>query len=250
MWRSLRRRIGTLPLAGRLLPAVPEQEIAGFAVLFDRDWYLARNSDVPAAQSDPLRHFLDVGGFEGRDPNPLFDCAWYLERNPDVRAAGFNPLVHFAKWGWREGRDPNPLFDTQRFLEANPEVESSGLDPLAYYLTHWRAGVRPPTPIFRNEWYLEHYPDVRAAGVEPLGHYLSIGAGDAAFLEKANERLQKFIQKAGILVLASHAEELVRRFCDQAIVISHGRIICRDTIEEGLRVYRESASQPAAVVAS
>ena len=76
-----------------------------------------------------------------------------------------------------------------------------------------------------------------------------IGAGDAAFLEKANERLQKFIQKAGILVLASHAEELVRRFCDQAIVISHGRIICRDTIEEGLRVYRESASQAAASVA-
>jgi ABC-type polysaccharide/polyol phosphate transport system ATPase subunit len=41
----------------------------------------------------------------------------------------------------------------------------------------------------------------------------------------------------------------VRRFCDQAIVISHGRIICRDTLEEGLRVYRESAGQPAAVVA-
>jgi len=77
-----------------------------------------------------------------------------------------------------------------------------------------------------------------------------IGAGDAAFLEKANERLQKFIQRAGILVLASHAEDLVRRFCDQAIVISHGRIICRGTIEEGLRVYRESAGQPAAVVTS
>jgi ABC-2 type transport system ATP-binding protein/lipopolysaccharide transport system ATP-binding protein len=77
-----------------------------------------------------------------------------------------------------------------------------------------------------------------------------IGAGDAAFLEKANERLQKFIQKAGILVLASHAEELVRRFCDQAIVISHGRIICRDTIDEGLRVYRETAGQPVAVSAS
>jgi len=76
-----------------------------------------------------------------------------------------------------------------------------------------------------------------------------IGAGDAAFLEKANERLQKFIQKAGILVLASHADELVRRFCDQAIVISHGRIICRGTIEEGLRVYRESAGQAAVTVA-
>jgi glycosyltransferase involved in cell wall biosynthesis len=176
MWRSLRQRIGAL--VGGPAPAKPEDGIAGLAVLFDRDWYLAQNSDVPAAQSDPLRHFLDVGGFEGRDPNPLFDCAWYLERNPDVRAAGFNPLVHFAKWGWREGRDPHTLFDTRRFLEANPEVESSGLDALAYYLTHWRAGVRPPTPIFRSQWYLERYPDVRAAGTEPLSHYLSIGAAE------------------------------------------------------------------------
>jgi len=77
-----------------------------------------------------------------------------------------------------------------------------------------------------------------------------IGAGDAAFLEKANERLQTFIQKAGILVLASHAEALVRSFCDQAIVISHGRVICRDTVEEGLRVYRESAAQAAAAPAA
>ena len=178
MWRSLRRRIGTLPLAGRLLPAVPEQEIAGFAVLFDPDWYLAQNSHVSAAQSDPWRHFLGVGAFEGCDPNPLFDCAWYLERNPDVRAAGLNPLVHYAKAGWREGRDPNALFDTRRFLEANPEIECSGLDPLAYYLTHWRAGVSPPTAVFRSQWYLERYPDVRAAGLEPLGHYLRIGGAE------------------------------------------------------------------------
>ena len=73
-----------------------------------------------------------------------------------------------------------------------------------------------------------------------------VGAGDAAFLEKANERLQKFIQKAGILVLASHAEDLVRRFCDQAIVLSHGRIVGRGTIAEGLRIYREAGGQPVA----
>ena len=176
MWRSLRQRIGAL--MGRAPPARPEEGIAGLAVLFDRDWYLARNSGLPAAQSDPWRHFLDVGAFEGRDPNPLFDCAWYLERNPDVRAAGFNPLVHYAKWGWREGRDPHTLFDTRRFLVENPEVENSGLDALSYYLTHWRAGVPPPTPIFRSQWYLERYSDVRAAGVEPLSHYLCIGAAE------------------------------------------------------------------------
>ena len=176
MWPELRQRIRAL--LGRPAPAKPEDGIAGLAVLFDRDWYLAQNAGVLAVKPDPLRHFIDVGAFEGRDPNPLFDCVWYLERNADVRAAGINPLVHYAKAGWREGRDPHTLFDTRRFLEENPEVENSGLDALSYYLTHWTAGVRLPTPIFRSQWYLERYPDVRAAGVEPLGHYLCIGAAE------------------------------------------------------------------------
>jgi glycosyltransferase involved in cell wall biosynthesis len=178
MWRSLRLRIGTLPLVDRLLPAKPEQEIAGLAVLFDRDWYLAQNPEAPEVQSDPLRHFLKKGGFEGLDPNPLFDCAWYLERNPDVRAAGLNPLVHYAKSGWREGRDPHFLFDTRRFLARHPEIQESGLDPLAFYLTYWKTGIPPPTPVFRSKWYLERYPDVRDAGLEPLCHYLRIGAAE------------------------------------------------------------------------
>jgi ABC-2 type transport system ATP-binding protein/lipopolysaccharide transport system ATP-binding protein len=64
-----------------------------------------------------------------------------------------------------------------------------------------------------------------------------IGAGDANFLEKANERLDVFIKKAGILVLASHAEGLVRRLCNKAIVMEHGRLLWSGDLEEGLQVY-------------
>ena len=38
-----------------------------------------------------------------------------------------------------------------------------------------------------------------------------IAAGDAGFLDKANERLNSFISRTGILVFASHSNELLRR---------------------------------------
>jgi ABC-2 type transport system ATP-binding protein/lipopolysaccharide transport system ATP-binding protein len=82
-----------------------------------------------------------------------------------------------------------------------------------------------------------------------------IGAGDASFLEKANERLDRFIQKAGILVLASHSIDLVRRLCNRALLMEHGRLVWGGGIEEGLATYHErqiaaaasaTASAPAA----
>jgi ABC-type polysaccharide/polyol phosphate transport system ATPase subunit len=47
-----------------------------------------------------------------------------------------------------------------------------------------------------------------------------IGAGDAGFMEKANLRLEQFVAKTGILVLASHTDELVRRLCNKAVLIA------------------------------
>jgi ABC-type polysaccharide/polyol phosphate transport system ATPase subunit len=64
-----------------------------------------------------------------------------------------------------------------------------------------------------------------------------IGAGDAGFLVKANERLDTFIHKAGILVFASHSQDLIRRLCNKIILMEHGRIVWRGEINEGLKVY-------------
>ncbi len=66
-----------------------------------------------------------------------------------------------------------------------------------------------------------------------------ISAGDANFMDKANERLDQFINKAGILVLASHSSELVRRLCNKAVVMEHGRIVWSGGVDDGLSVYRE-----------
>lgn len=52
-----------------------------------------------------------------------------------------------------------------------------------------------------------------------------IGAGDASFINRANERLRDFVERSGILVLASHDEGLLSRLCSRAVRLDHGRII-------------------------
>lgn len=51
-----------------------------------------------------------------------------------------------------------------------------------------------------------------------------MGAGDAEFVERAEERLRQYIDRAKILVLASHATEIVTRFCNKALWLEKGQL--------------------------
>jgi GT2 family glycosyltransferase/LmbE family N-acetylglucosaminyl deacetylase/2-polyprenyl-3-methyl-5-hydroxy-6-metoxy-1,4-benzoquinol methylase len=72
--------------------------------LFDADFYLSTYQDVKNAATDPITHYLEFGGFEGRKPSRKFDGAFYLETYPDVKAAKINPLLHYLKFGQAENR--------------------------------------------------------------------------------------------------------------------------------------------------
>nr|WP_285295441.1 ABC transporter ATP-binding protein [Aureimonas altamirensis] len=72
-----------------------------------------------------------------------------------------------------------------------------------------------------------------------------IGAGDAAFLEQAERRLNEFIGQAGMLIMASHSEELLRKWCTTGLWMEHGKMRSHGSLEETLEVYRQSL-QPAA----
>lgn len=65
-----------------------------------------------------------------------------------------------------------------------------------------------------------------------------IGAGDAAFLEKASERLSHFTRQVSILVLSSHSEPLIRSMCDKAVLMERGRMLGLGTTDEILEQYR------------
>jgi ABC-type polysaccharide/polyol phosphate transport system ATPase subunit len=76
-----------------------------------------------------------------------------------------------------------------------------------------------------------------------------IGAGDEAFLEKAKQRLDAMINRARILVLASHSDELVRKLCNRAILMQNGQIVASGSTDEMLERYHGKASVPASNLA-
>lgn len=57
-----------------------------------------------------------------------------------------------------------------------------------------------------------------------------IGAGDAAFQEKAQKRIESLFARTRIVLLASHAEELINRFCNRRLRMEHGKMILNETI--------------------
>ena len=83
----------------------PDYEVLRRSHLFDKEWYLAHYPDVLSCGMDPIKHYLEYGAREERDPCAAFSTAGYVSRYPDVAKAGINPLVHYLKYGRREGRD-------------------------------------------------------------------------------------------------------------------------------------------------
>jgi ABC-2 type transport system ATP-binding protein len=65
-----------------------------------------------------------------------------------------------------------------------------------------------------------------------------IGAVDAAFLEKSKKRLSELVDRAGLLVFASHSDEFLRELCDTAIWMEHGRIRQHGPLGEVLAAYK------------
>lgn len=51
-----------------------------------------------------------------------------------------------------------------------------------------------------------------------------LGAGDAAFQEKAKERLENVIKSARIFVLASHSQSMIDLYCNRVLTFEHGRL--------------------------
>ncbi len=67
-----------------------------------------------------------------------------------------------------------------------------------------------------------------------------LGVGDASFIDKANQRLEKLADRAGIVVVATHSEPLLRKTCTQAAFMEAGRILAIGSVNEVLERYNAS----------
>ena len=62
-------------------------------------------------------------------------------------------------------------------------------------------------------------------------------ASDADFLKKALRRVEAFLEKSSIVVLASHSEEICRRWCNKGIWIDRGEIKAQGHIGDIMDAY-------------
>lgn len=67
-----------------------------------------------------------------------------------------------------------------------------------------------------------------------------LGAADAEFTARANQRLNEFISAAGILVLASHGDELLKEQCTSALWLQAGALQGMGPVEDVLASYHAS----------
>jgi lipopolysaccharide transport system ATP-binding protein len=65
------------------------------------------------------------------------------------------------------------------------------------------------------------------------------GAGDARFFERAQQRMEQFIDASGTLILASHSNALLRQFCKRGLVFNQGHIVFDGSLEDALSYYDE-----------
>ena len=68
-----------------------------------------------------------------------------------------------------------------------------------------------------------------------MDEWLSVG--DRSFVEKARRRLEEFVDRAGILILASQHAALLQRICATGVLLEAGRVKARGPIDDVVEEY-------------
>jgi hypothetical protein len=156
----------------------------------DQAFYRAVYRELDRPGVDPVRHYLEQGWREGRDPAPWFSVRRYLRRHPDIVRSGVEPLTHYLRHGSREGREIFPSDHAALVrsaiagaawsyqpqppgfkVEAPPEPETEPQDEPLY--SEWDRALAARE--FDSDFYAESNSDVVRAGADLLEHFLAHG---------------------------------------------------------------------------
>jgi len=64
-----------------------------------------------------------------------------------------------------------------------------------------------------------------------------IGVGDENFIQKAQRRIDDLLKRTRILVLASHSQPIIRRFCNKVLWLEHGHVKMVGSVDDVLLAY-------------
>ena len=64
-----------------------------------------------------------------------------------------------------------------------------------------------------------------------------IGVGDGKFMQKANKRIEDLMHNSNILVLTSHDNAVIKKFCNKAIVLDQGNLVFQGNVDDACAFY-------------
>lgn len=73
-----------------------------------------------------------------------------------------------------------------------------------------------------------------------------LGVGDARFLKRCERRIEEFHRAGTTILIVSHDPQAVRKNCQRALWVEHGRLVADGPTEEILARYREFSEGQAA----
>jgi len=151
-----------------------------------------------------------------------------LALNPD--ATGYENIELIGNlFDWRKANLPGYVRDIEEFTELGEylalPVRVYSLGMLAR-LAFAMATIEAPDVLLIDE---------------------GIGAGDARFQSKAEKRINDFVSRATIMLLATHSPLLALALCNKGLVLSNGQAVFSGGIEEALDRYRGLSQVPATI---
>ncbi|MCE4222672.1 hypothetical protein HCU64_02815 [Methylobacterium sp. C25] len=144
--------------------------------LFDPIFYQQKYDDISGSNADALRHFVNHGQYEFRDPCPLFDSQYYMtcvRSHDEYSETNFNeipPYLHFLTIGWKRGLNPSPFFNLDWYVSQNSDVSKVKINPLFHFLKYGIEEGRPPHPNVDLRWYSRRYSSFTGSKSELLTH--------------------------------------------------------------------------------
>jgi len=70
-----------------------------------------------------------------------------------------------------------------------------------------------------------------------------MAAGDAAFIDSARHRMNDLMERASIVVFATHNLEVLPRFCERTILLDHGKIIADGPTPQVVQAYKTQVNR-------
>jgi lipopolysaccharide transport system ATP-binding protein len=77
-----------------------------------------------------------------------------------------------------------------------------------------------------------------------------MAAGDASFIETARDRMNHMMERASLVVFATHSLDVLPRFCERTLMLRQGQLVADGPTADVVRLYTQTAAPADPTLAS